>query len=90
MRRIKNELRLLKDFIRGVILELSQSIFLCSQRKTMLMKMCSLSLSFFFFFLFMPAPVAYGISWARGRIGATGLYHSHSNIGSELHLQPTL
>ena len=37
------------------------------------------------------APEAYGGSHARGRIGAvaTGLHHSHSNLGSELSLQPT-
>ena len=37
------------------------------------------------------APAAYGDSQARGLIGAvaTGLRHSHSNAGSELHLQPT-
>ena len=40
----------------------------------------------------MAAPVAYGNSQARGRIGAAGasLYHSHGNIGSEPHLQTTL
>ena len=37
------------------------------------------------------APAAYGGSQARGLIGAiaTGLHHSHSNSGSEPHLQPT-
>ena len=37
------------------------------------------------------APAANGGSQARGRIGAvvTGLCQSHSNTGSELHLQPT-
>ena len=37
------------------------------------------------------APAAYGGSQARGRIGAvaTGLRQSHSNVGSELRLQPT-
>ena len=48
---------------------------------------------FVFWFFFRAAPVAYGISQARGPIGATaaGLHHSHhhSNAGSELHLQPT-
>ena len=36
------------------------------------------------------APVAYGGSQARGRIRAVaaGLRHSHSNAGSEPHLQP--
>ena len=47
---------------------------------------------FFFFFVFSRAEqVAYGGSQARGLIGAvaTGLRHSHSNAGSELHLQAT-
>ena len=37
------------------------------------------------------APSAYGSSQARGpiRAVATSLRHSHSNVGSELHLQPT-
>ena len=37
------------------------------------------------------APAAYGGSQARGSIGtiAVGLHQSHSNAGSELHLQPT-
>ena len=57
----------------------------------------------FFFFVFClfvvvvvvaipwAAPAAYGGSQARGRIGAaaTGLRQSHSNSGSEPHLQPT-
>ena len=45
-----------------------------------------------FFFVFSRAtPVAYGDSQARGLIGAVaaGLYHSHSNTGSEPSLQPT-
>ena len=52
----------------------------------------SLSLSLFFFFcLFRAAPMAYRSSQYRGQIGATAvsLHHSHSNMGSELHLQPT-
>ena len=51
---------------------------------------------FYFFRLFAiswAAPVAYGDgdSQARGRIRAvaTGLHQSHSNLGSEPHLQPT-
>ena len=37
------------------------------------------------------APMAYGGSQARGRIGAvaTSLCHSHSHTGSEPHLPPT-
>ena len=40
---------------------------------------------FFFFFLFRAAPVPYGGSQVRSRIGATaaGLHHSHSHTGSE-------
>ena len=49
---------------------------------------------FFFFFCLLPfaiswaAPMAYGGSQAKGRIGAvaTGLRHSHSNARSELGL----
>ena len=46
------------------------------------------SLFFFFFLLFGAALTAYGSSQARGQIGATatGLHHSHSNVGSEPHL----
>ena len=49
---------------------------------------------FFFFGLFAfcrAAPMAYGSSQARGLIGAvaTGLRQSHSNVRSELHLQPS-
>ena len=48
-----------------------------------------LSLSFSFF-LFRATLVAYGSSQARGQIGAVaaGLRQSHSNAGSEPHLQP--
>ena len=56
--------------------------------------------AFFFFFLSFvvvvvvaiswAAPAAYGSSPARGPIGAVaaGLHQSHSNAGSEPHLQP--
>ena len=39
----------------------------------------------------MATPAAYGSPQARGQIGAiaAGLHHSHSNTGSEPHLQPT-
>ena len=45
----------------------------------------------FFFSLFRAAPAAYGGSKVRGPIGATatGLRHSHSNVGSKPRLQPT-
>ena len=44
----------------------------------------------FFFFLFRAVPVAYGSSQARGQVRTAplGLYHSHSSVGSELHLWP--
>ena len=48
--------------------------------------------NFFFFLVFSRAiPVAYGGSQARGLIRAvvTSLCQSHSNAGSETHLQPT-
>ena len=46
---------------------------------------------YFFFFFFRAAPAAYGGSQVRRRIGAvaTGLYHNHSNAGSEPRLQST-
>ena len=45
----------------------------------------------FKFLTFRAIPTAYGGSQARGLIGAvaTGLHHSHSNVGSEPSLQPT-
>ena len=45
----------------------------------------------FGFCLFRAAPTAYGSSQNWGQIGAaaSGLHHSHSNTGSEPHLQPT-
>ena len=45
-----------------------------------------------FFFLFTATPAACGSSRARGEIGAAaaGLHHSHSNMGSQLHLRPAV
>ena len=45
----------------------------------------------FFFFLFRAAPMAYGSSQVRGRIGAIAASpgHNHNNSGSEPGLQPT-
>ena len=54
--------------------------------------MVFLTLTFIYMFviycLFKASPVAYGSSQARGRIRdvAAGLHHSHSNVGSKLHL----
>ena len=49
------------------------------------------SLHFLFFCFFRAMLMAYGDSQARGPVGAVapGLYHSHSNPGSKLHLSPT-
>ena len=46
---------------------------------------------FVFFDISRATLAAYGGSQARGPIGAiaAGLHHSHSNTGSEPHLQPT-
>ena len=55
-------------------------------------KRMMLALGFCFCFcLFMATLAAYGGSQARGQIGAVaaGLHHSHTNVRSELHLQPT-
>lgn len=48
-------------------------------------------LLFLLLLLFRAAPLAYGCSQPRGQIRTTasGLHHSHSNTGSEPHLQPT-
>ena len=54
-----------------------------------------LHLFFFFFFCllssFRSVPMAYGVSQARGLIGAVtaGLCQRHSNARSELHMRPT-
>ena len=50
-----------------------------------------ISIYIVFFAFSRAAPAAYRGSQARGRIGAvaSGLHHSHSNMGSKLCLQPT-
>ena len=47
-------------------------------------------INFFFFCIFKATPVACGSSQGRSQsiAVATGLHHSHSNLGSEPHLQP--
>ena len=47
---------------------------------------------FCLFPIFRAVSAAYGNSMARGQIRAAvaGLHYSHSNAGSEPHLQPTL
>ena len=51
----------------------------------------SISLSIYLFCFFRATPTAYRRYRARGQIGAVaaGLCYSHSNVGSEPHLQPT-
>ena len=46
---------------------------------------------YLFIFCFLGPHAAYGGSQARGQIGsvAASLHHSHSNVGSKLHLQTT-
>ena len=41
----------------------------------------------FYILLFRATPAAYGGSQAKGQITAVAAGHSHSNAGSELHLQ---
>ena len=57
-----------------------------------LIPLCHRGNSFFFFVFSRAAPMAHGGSQARGLIGAvaTGLRESHSNMGSEPRLWPTL
>ena len=49
---------------------------------------CCCCCCLFVFVFFRSGPVAYRSFWARGRVraAAVGLYHSHSNSGSEPHL----
>ena len=65
----------------------------CFYRRTKIDLATSFLHCFFFFFVFLPffwaTLAAYGGSQARGRIGtvAASLHQSHSNSGSEPHLQ---
>ena len=54
-------------------------------------KICSRFFVCLFVLLFRAAPMAYGSSQPRGQIGGTvaSLHHSHSHVGSQLHLRPT-
>ena len=66
-------------------------------QRSKLLSYANTALSFFsseafsFLFFFRATPLAYGSSQARGPIGDTAvcLHYSHSNAGSEVHLQPT-
>ena len=53
---------------------------------------CYVNIRWYIYFPFIAAPVTYGSSQVRGQIGATAadLCPSHSNIGYEPHLRPTL
>ena len=69
-------------------------MFIFSAKNTNI-RVVGLFLSFFLLFflgLFRVTPEAYGSSQAKGQIRAvaTGLRHSHSHVGSEPYLQPTL
>ena len=70
-------------------------LLVSSQQVSLLEYLVSSFIFFFFFFclcaISRTAPLAYGGSQARGRIGAVdaGLHQSHSHSGSELHLLPT-
>ena len=61
----------------------------------MLLMIYENSVNFFLFFclfsFFRASPTAYGVSQARGLIGAVaaGLHYRHSNSRSKLYLQPT-
>ena len=72
-----------------------QSIFVWKGQKDVVFAFCFLFFGFFCLFFVLlslrATPVAYGGSQARGQIGAIvdGLFHSHSNAGSEAHLTYT-
>ena len=69
------------------------TIFFSSSEKQMLISRKEFSFFFFFglFAISQAAPMAYGGSQARDRMGAVaiGLHQGHSNVGSEPRLQPT-
>ena len=72
-------------------MEMGNILHLCGNRKIIyLFKIKFDLLSKFFFCPFRATPTAYGGYQARGWIGAvaTGPCHSHSHMGSELHLRP--
>ena len=59
--------------------------------QSFVLSVCLFVCLFCLFFFFLAAPMAYGVSQARGRIGAiaASLRHSHFNVGSEPCLRPT-
>ena len=87
-RQILNALSKARDRT-GILMDTSQ---VCDYWATMgIPRLLTIFLSFFFFNLFRAAPVAYGSSQAGCQTGviAASLRHSHSNVRSELCLQPT-
>uniref|UniRef100_A0A8D1EMA3 ABC transporter domain-containing protein n=1 Tax=Sus scrofa TaxID=9823 RepID=A0A8D1EMA3_PIG len=81
------------DFLGDRIAIMAKGYLKCCGSSIFLKKTYGLSPfdHFFFFCLFRAIPMAYGGPQARGQIGAvaSGLCHSHSNAGSEPHLQLT-
>ena len=69
---------------------LQRSHLRCSRKKMQapLVRLVDFIFYFILFVFFRTAPAAYGSSQAGCRIGAAAadLCHSHSNVGSELHL----
>ena len=59
--------------------------------QSFVLSVCLFVCLFCLFAISWAAPMAYGGSQARGRIGAVaaGLHQSHSNMGSEPYLRPT-
>ena len=78
---------------RLILLDLCVIAELLLSQSFLLLRTCGLFwFSFCFVFcLFRASAMAYGVSQARGRIGAraTNLHHSHSNVGSQPCLCPT-
>ena len=71
---------------------LTHEIFECVAKFSSIWGFCQNLIIYLFIYLFISGATfgAYGCYWARGRIGAAaaGLWHRHSNAGSEPHLQP--
>lgn len=73
------------------VLSLDPFEFRGKKKSCVIIIFASFFLIYFCVCLFKAAPVAYGSSRARGWIEAeaAGLYYSHSNSESEVHLCPT-
>ena len=68
-------------------LEHKLGVYVCDIVGIQFMKITNILLKSIFFF-FSTTPTVYGNSQAKGGIGAVaaGLQHSHSNVGSALHV----